>query len=147
MPGCGKTSVGKELSKLIDLDIYDTDSIIEKNAAKSIPDIFKENSEEYFRNEESKALKEALLSAPCIVSCGGGIILKEENRKLLKEHTVVFLKRDIASLPKEGRPLSLKTDLEEMYKKRLPLYKEASDIELDNIGVKETAQKIKDLIF
>ena len=146
MPGCGKSSIGKELSLLTDIDIFDTDSVIEKDAGMSIPDIFKQKGEEYFRNLETKALEKVLLNAPCIIACGGGIVLKEENRELLKHHNVFFIKRDIESLPKNGRPLSQKNDLSEMYKKRLPLYKACANFEIENIGIIETAQKIKDLL-
>ena len=146
MPGSGKSSVGKALASLKNLDFFDTDTVIEQDEKTSIPEIFKNNGEEYFRQAETNALKKTLINAPCVIASGGGIVLKEQNRDLLKDHTVVFLKRDISSLPKDGRPLSLKNDLEEMYKKRLPLYESCADIIVDNIGIEKTAKEKKDLL-
>lgn len=132
MPGCGKSTLGRLLSEKLGREFIDTDSIIEEKYG-NIPEIFKNHGEEYFRCIESDAVFEASIKQGKIIATGGGAVLKEENRRYLRHNsTVIFLNRDIKALPKDGRPLSQGNNaLEEMYKKRLPLYRQACDYELD----------------
>ena len=89
MMGSGKTTVGKELSRLTGLPLLDMDSVIEEQIGKSIPDIFKDSGEPHFRALETALLRYIAASpnAPCgsaIISTGGGVVLSAENRKILK---------------------------------------------------------------
>lgn len=153
LSGSGKTTLGNILSDLSGYSLIDTDAIIVKLQNRSINNIFATNGEEYFRQLETLVSKEVSQYASQIISTGGGIVLKEENLKNLKQNGLVFyLKTSINSLIKrlEGdttRPL-LKTDdvkkkLENMLKAREKLYEKADfTIETDNLSPEETAKEI-----
>ncbi len=92
--GSGKSSVGKELSRRMGCRFLDTDMLIEQEEGKTIPEIFKEKGEAYFRDKETQLLKgmETELK-DSILSTGGGLPLREENRELLRRlGFVVFLR-------------------------------------------------------
>ncbi len=93
--GCGKTTVGKELRRLLGYPLVDMDSVIEKRAGKPITRIFKEQGEDAFREMETALLRELAAGDPArsIISTGGGVVVKEENRALLRRlGFVVWLK-------------------------------------------------------
>ena len=131
--GAGKTTIGKELAAKLALPVYDTDQEIEKREGKTIASIFAVEGESRFRELESQMLKE-LPKEDCIITTGGGIILKEENRNWLKENGLsVYLHCDPDEIAKrlendETRPLlsgERKKELHELFYSRLPLYREA----------------------
>ena len=142
MPGCGKSTVGKKLAEKTSLPMYDTDSIIEQDSGISIPEIFSTRGETYFRELETEALKKALSFPPGIIACGGGIVLKDENRELLKKGFTVFLERPLDKLVKKGRPLSETRDLSDLYSERIGFYKECADLTVENNFLDDTAKKI-----
>ena len=88
MMGSGKSTLGKSLSEKIQKPFIDLDSEIEKAAGKSITEIFDIDGEEQFRKMETKQLKQYSES---IVACGGGIVLKDENREFINENGVTIL--------------------------------------------------------
>ena len=89
--GCGKSSVGVRLSQHLDMPFLDTDSCIEEKAGKKIPDIFAQEGEQSFRNMETEILQELLADTTGkIISTGGGLPVKIENRELLKKLGTVF---------------------------------------------------------
>ena len=93
--GSGKTTVGRELSKELDKPFIDMDEEIEKMENITISEIFKINGEKYFRDIETNFLK-SFKDTDSIISTGGGVILKEENTKLLKQlGKIIFLHADI----------------------------------------------------
>lgn len=149
MPGCGKTTVGTALAKALDRELIDTDAFIEKQSKMSIPEIFQKYGEEYFRTLESSATVKAGINSGKIISTGGGIVIKKENRNALRQNGyVIFLNRDIKLLETEGRPLSKNIDtLKKMYEKRLPLYRSFCDKEIDgNDNINTVINKILKLI-
>jgi shikimate kinase len=83
--GTGKTTVGKALADRLKLPLVDTDQEIEKKAGKRISELFQEFGEEGFRDLESRVLKEVLAGKPGIVTTGGGIVLRPENVRVMKE--------------------------------------------------------------
>lgn len=91
---CGKSSVGRRLSRALDIEFLDTDELIEKKAGTTISDIFASQGEARFRAMETECLKD-LLSRDCgafVLSVGGGLPIREENRRLLAQiGTVIFL--------------------------------------------------------
>mgnify|MGYP002885719521 CR=1 FL=1 len=96
MMGSGKSTVGKTLSKIMYRPFIDLDSEIEKENKKNISEIFDTDGEEQFRKMETKQLKQYSES---IVACGGGIILKDLNRKFIKENgTTILLTTSIEEL-------------------------------------------------
>jgi shikimate kinase len=88
MMGSGKSTMGKTLSEKIQKPFVDLDSEIEKAAGKSISEIFDIDGEEQFRKMETKQLKQYSES---IVACGGGIVLKDENREFINENGIAIL--------------------------------------------------------
>lgn len=141
MPGCGKTTVGRELAALSGRPLIDLDGEIVCRAGRSVPDIFREEGEEAFRELESQVLAQVCAQSGQIVATGGGAVLREDNRAALRRTgRVYFLRRDLDLLPRDGRPLSQKGSLEEMYRARRPLYQAAADAVIDNsVSPEETA--------
>ena len=74
--GCGKTTIGKTLSRLLGCGYCDMDELIVKKAGMSIPEIFEKKGESYFRNMETELIKE-LGNFKGLVSCGGGAMLSD----------------------------------------------------------------------
>lgn len=144
MPGCGKTTVGKELARLSGKPFVDLDGEIVKRAGKSIPDIFAQEGEGAFRDLETEVLKEACAKGGQIVATGGGAVLREENRAALRRTGRVYrLRRKLEDLPIQGRPLSQAGKLEEMERLRDPLYAAAADADIKNdISPEGTAGRI-----
>ena len=144
MPGCGKSTAAKTLSRMLGREVIDTDDLIKTNEGREISEIFSTEGEEYFRNAESLAVKQAGKQSGKIIATGGGAILSDENKTALRQNSVVvFLKRDLSQLDTDGRPLSQNTKLEEMYKKRLPHYEAVCDITVEVSADKtETSTRI-----
>lgn len=92
--GCGKSTVGIRLSYRLRRIVEDTDKLIEKKTEKKISDIFKEDGEAFFREQETECVKELLFrKEEMIVATGGGLPVRAENRVLLKQlGCVVYLK-------------------------------------------------------
>ena len=134
----GKSVVGKKLSKRMNLDFFDTDESIENKAGASISWIFEIEGESSFRKRESDVFSELIELDNCVISTGGGIVLKKENRDLLKRQMVVYLEVSIQTqiertLSDKKRPLiSNKANkekvLREMAKERILLYEECSSL-------------------
>ncbi len=156
--GTGKTVIGKKLAEKTCEKFLDTDEIITEISGKTIPKIFEEDGEKKFRKIETEALKKSINRSEKIVSCGGGIITKEENINLLKENGIVFLlKAKPETIYKRiykdsNRPsLTNKKPFEEikyMLKKREKQYEKAKDFEVDTNkkSVEECAEEILEKI-
>ena len=130
MPGCGKTSAGKLLAKLLHRELYDLDQVIVEREGKLIPDIFAEHGEACFRDLETAVTKEISQKSGVIISCGGGTVLREENRAALRQNgKIVYVKRELCDLARGGRPLSAGDNaLEKLYETRRPIYEGFADI-------------------
>jgi shikimate kinase len=139
--GSGKTTLGRLLARSLGLDFVDLDRAICRRAGEDIPEIFARHGEEAFRDIEHEALRGALCGEPpCIVACGGGVVIRPENRALLQDVTTVFLVEDTEVLYGRtrgpGRPLraASREEFEQRYAQRLPLYKEVADLEVEVRG-------------
>lgn len=138
MPGCGKTTIAKMLAERTGRELVDTDDLIVKYDGRTIPKIFSENGEDYFRALEHRAATEAGKQSRKIIATGGGIVTRQENFGALRQNsTVIFIRRDIKSLSRDGRPLSIGADLDAMYAHRLPLYRNFCDAEVSNDSTAE----------
>ncbi len=154
MPGAGKSTIGKILSENLFLPFYDADIYLEFSIGKSISSLFIQG-EDIFRDIETEILKKLVLKK-AIIATGGGVIVRKENRELLKKEGFVFfidrkiedIKKDIQ---KEYRPLLRKgVSLESLYEERFLLYKEVADFHILNKGrisevIDEIQEKIKQL--
>ena len=145
MPGCGKTTVGKALADKLGKTFVDLDAQIVEQAGKTIPQIFSEGGETAFRSIESEIARQWGTRTGCIISTGGGIVTRPENYAPLHQNGVIIhLLRDLTLLPTEGRPLSQANALEDLWKKRAPLYSTFADIVVDNNGtLAETLAQIE----
>nr|WP_325186226.1 shikimate kinase [uncultured Oscillibacter sp.] len=144
MPGCGKTTVGRCLARLSGRPLADLDGEIVQRAGKPIPEIFAREGEGAFRDLESQVLAEVCAQGGQVIATGGGAVLRPENRAAMRRTgRVYFLRRDLSALPTDGRPLSQRGSLEEMYRVRKPLYGETADTVMDNSAApEETAKQI-----
>lgn len=144
MPGCGKSTIGKLLSKKIGKFFVDADAEIEKLAGETIPEIFSNYGENKFRELESEVLSELGKRSGCVIATGGGCITRSENYNYLHQNgTIIWLQRDLAALPTNGRPLSQKAKLRDMYAVRSPLYAKFSDLIVENnTTANETVESI-----
>jgi len=157
--GTGKTAVGRELSRLLNMKLIDVDTEIEKSQGITINEIFKSFGELRFREIETGMIKKVTENKNIIISTGGGAVLKEENMDALRKNGVIvclmatpetILKR---TSDDSNRPLLQVEDpfrkIKELLDFRMPFYKK-SDIILDTEGktplqiAEEIIERIKD---
>ena len=138
MPGCGKTTVGGILAQKTGKTFYDADALICQLAGRSIPEVFQEEGEDGFRRWETEALRQLGQLSGAVIATGGGCVTRAENYPLLHQNgTIFWLQRDIGLLPTDGRPLSQKNNLAQMYETRKPLYQAFSHRIVCNDGAAE----------
>ncbi|MBO4374523.1 MAG: shikimate kinase [Lachnospiraceae bacterium] len=141
--GCGKSRVARQLALDLALKVIDTDDLIEEEQGRKISNIFEKDGEEAFRDMETQALRNLLSDRERqVISLGGGMPVREENRRLLKElGTVIYLKADvdvlIMRLEKgvEKRPMlaghDLRDRVRELLSAREMFYDAAADLVID----------------
>jgi shikimate kinase len=139
MPGSGKSAVGRELARRLGMPFVDLDREIETRAGASIESIFHDEGEDRFRNLEEQALREVAAGEPAVVACGGGSVIRDENRHILRTTgTVVSLTVPLAQLKRRvlrGRPLIKDPiDLDRLYLEREILYREVADHQVNANG-------------
>ena len=139
--GSGKTTLGLLLARALSLEFVDLDRVIVRSAGKAIPQIFAEHGENHFRDLEHNALLQTLDGGtPSVVACGGGTVVRPDNRTLLRDVTTVFLREDTDVLYQRtrgtDRPLRAASleEFELRYAERLPLYRQVADIEVEADG-------------
>ena len=151
--GAGKTSVGRILAKKLGLDFRDLDEAIRKELGMTIPELFSRFGEDFFRNEESKALQSVARTENQVVATGGGVILRDENWGAMNNHGVtIYLKASAEVLwsrvkSNTSRPLLQDENplerLQELLSKRIPLYERADlTVNTENIPPPDIAEKI-----
>jgi len=139
--GAGKTTIGRHLATLLGKRFVDVDHEIEKRTGVAIPVIFEIESEAGFRRRESAVIDELTRDRDIVLATGGGAVLMEENRRVLKGRgTVVYLQADIETLAERtrrdrNRPLLQTEDprgkIEELLRQREPIYRELADVVVD----------------
>ncbi|MBE6659026.1 MAG: shikimate kinase [Ruminococcaceae bacterium] len=133
MPGCGKSTVGRQAAKRLGRAFVDLDAEIEAAAGKPIPQIFAEDGEEGFRALEHRVISEVCRRSSLVIATGGGCVTRRENyRPMAQNGVLLWLHRDIAQLPTKGRPLSQKHTPAALYEVRRPLYEAFADTKVDN---------------
>ena len=146
--GSGKTTTGRSLATRLGWRFADLDSEIEKAAGRSVAKIFEDEGETAFRKRETEALRAILVDAdaPLVLALGGGTLMAEENRELVRRHCqCVWLKASPEALADrlareaEGRPLlagqDLRTRVATLLASREATYREAADVAVDTDGV------------
>lgn len=139
--GAGKTSVARRLARSCSVASVDMDTYLERREGKRVKEIFAESGEEGFRAVETDVLAELAAKEPLLVSCGGGVILREENRAILAEGGFVVYLRvtadEAASRISDTSSRPLFQDLEAARarcEERLPLYEAVADVTVDTAG-------------
>ena len=153
--GSGKSTVGRILSKKLGFLFIDLDNIIELSEESVINDIFDRKGEKYFRDAESRVIRNIYKNKNCVFACGGGVVTRRENMELIKSSsTVVYLEisPDTAFKRLKGarhRPLLKagvdKEKISTMIKDRKPLYEENADITFNTDN--RSARELSDAIF
>ncbi len=148
MPGSGKSTVGRLLAEKLGRPLLEADKELEKAAGMSIPVIFANEGEAGFRRRETRILSELGKQSGTVISTGGGCVTREENYPLLHQNgVIVWIRRDLNSLAREGRPLSLNADLSAMYAVRAPLYEHFADFTVENDGnAEDTVNSILEVL-
>lgn len=153
--GAGKSRVGAELAKLLNLPFVDADREIEKAAGMPIPEIFATLGEPAFRQGEKRVMKRLLSGAPLVLASGGGAFMQEDIRKAIKQNKAVsvWLKADLETLVArtkrtQHRPLLQNTDraekLQALMDVRYPVYGEADIVLVTDKQTPQTmARRIK----
>lgn len=150
--GCGKTSAGRELARLLDAGFTDLDELICSREGRSIPDIFRDG-EKAFREAELSALLWLLdrASGPMVIALGGGTLTMEEARKAVLERTrCVWLRTGIETimerLSDDGGSRPLAGDALRLFREREPLYAMAEFVvDTGTLTPLEVALKVAEL--
>ena len=153
--GAGKTTVGIELAKKLSYKLIDTDQSIENDQSRKIKNIFSEDGEPFFRNLETLKLKELINEENAIISTGGGIILKDENRSILNDLFTIYLKADFENIfnrikQDTSRPLVLTDDpyntAKDIFKSRQSIYESFKvHVCTDNMSPQQVVDEIINL--
>ena len=145
MPGCGKSTIGKQLAARLGKKFVDADSQIELQSGMTIPDIFGAGGEDAFRIWESKVLADLGMQSGLVIATGGGCVTRQVNyRSLHQNGQIIWIERDLDQLATDGRPLSKKDKLRQMYQVRKPMYEAFADSRFINDS---TIDKITDDIL
>ncbi|MBQ3712209.1 MAG: shikimate kinase [Bacteroidales bacterium] len=159
--GSGKTTTGRSLAARLGWQFADLDSEIEKAAGQTVAKIFEDEGEAAFRKRETEALRAILVDAdtPLVLALGGGTLMAEENRQLVRQHCrCVWLKASPTALAErlaheaEGRPLlagqDLRTRVATLLAGREGTYREAADVVVDTDGIspEETVERIIEIL-
>ena len=152
--GAGKTSVGRRLAEKLEIPFVDADHEIEVAAGKTIPEIFNDHGEAYFREGERRVITRLLENGKQVLATGGGAFMNTETREKIKGHGLsLWLKADLDVLLKRvakrnDRPLLLKEDpafvMKRLIDQRYPIYAEA-DITVESRDVQH-GQIVNDVI-
>lgn len=158
--GAGKTTIGRLISQSMGKEFYDLDKVIEDNTGADIPWIFEREGEDGFRKRETQALANIVQSGKnnTVLATGGGIVMREENRDILKQDAlVIYLYASVAqqlyrTSKSSHRPLlqtgDPKATLKKLFAIRDPLYRDVATlvIETDARHPKAVANKVLDAI-
>jgi len=155
LSGAGKSTLGPRLAKALNLPWIDTDSEIAREADRTIPEIFEAEGEEEFRNRESRILEKIASGPAAVVSCGGGIVLRQSNREILASTGCrIYLRSDPATLARRlqassDRPLlsgdSRESALAQQLAQRVGFYEESEiQIHVSRLSPEETMAAIRD---
>ncbi len=145
MPGSGKSTVGKILSKMLCMPLVDTDALVEQTAGKTIPELFAQEGERAFRDRETAAARQAAKLDNTVIATGGGIILRPENMEALAATGLIFFRdRDLEDIIGEdhmGRPLVGKDPdkLRILYTQRIDLYRKYAQYTISDTKTAEEA--------
>ena len=155
--GTGKSAVGRRLAKRLGMEYLDTDELIEEREGSKIYHIFEEKGESYFRKVESAIVREISHLDNCVISTGGGVVLRDENIKILGRNGLiicltanpeVILKRTerTGDRPLLNEPGPGKR-IEELLRMRRAYYEKADfSVDTSNLPVEEVIRRIEEVL-
>lgn len=147
MPGSGKSTYGRLIAKELGKDFYDTDKVFEETFGVTPKEVILEKGEPTFRDMESEIVATLSAKLGVVMATGGGAVLRENNRKLLRANgTVLFIDRDISLLPTDGRPLSKEYGVQKLYEEREPIYRDTADLTIKTDATTIIKDAVKDII-
>ena len=140
MPGSGKSSLGKRVAGNLGIPYVDTDARISAAAGCPVTEIFARWGEDAFRSAETNVLAQVVYERPSVVSTGGGMVLRDVNRAIMRNHgLIVLIDRPLADIMSDikldRRPLLAAKGIDEvprLYEQRIDKYRAAADVVLDN---------------
>ncbi len=140
MPGSGKSSLGRKVAGNMGLPYVDTDQRIGAIMGCTIPEIFERYGEQAFRSAETNMLVQLTREQPGIISTGGGTVMREVNRAIMRNHGFIVLidrplEQILSDIKLDRRPLLAQKGLpevERLYHERIAAYRGAADAVLDN---------------
>ncbi len=134
MPGCGKSTLGRDLARRLHLPFVDTDKVVEERFGQSPGTIIQEQGEDVFRQLESQVMADLGKEHGQIIATGGGVVERQENYYHLAHNLYfVYIQKILDKLATKGRPLSKdKAALEALYQRRHPRYTAWADLRVNN---------------
>ena len=140
MPGSGKSALGRRVASKLQLPYLDTDVYLTETTGMDTAQLYQYFGEQAFRDAETRLLQNLVGATPGIISTGGGVCLRPENRVLMKNHgVIVLIDRPIddimLDIRAEKRPLLAqkgREEIERIYNERMPVYRSAADIVMNN---------------
>jgi shikimate kinase len=140
MQGCGKSSLGKRAARETGTPFVDTDALVVQSSGCSVNEFFDQYGEPAFRQAETNLLVQLTRAKPMVVSTGGGMVLREENRHIMRSWgTIVLIDRPLEDIlgdikldrRPDLRPGGLE-EVERVYRERIPIYRALADVTLRN---------------
>lgn len=140
MPGSGKSSLGRRVAQNLRIPYVDTDQRIADIVGCSIPEMFEQYGDQAFRNAETNVLIQLTREQPSMISTGGGMVMREHNRAIMRNHGVIILidrplDEIMSDIKLDRRPMLAAKGLgavEDIYNERIDVYRELADAVLDN---------------
>jgi shikimate kinase len=154
--GSGKSTVGRLVAAALDVDFLDTDEVVEREAGKTVAEIFIDDGEARFRELERQAVAGALATHEGVLALGGGAVLDATTRELLDGHRVVFLRVGLSDAAQRvglgvSRPLLLgnvRGRIKQLLDERAPIYEAvATDVvDTDGLTAQEVAARVQEVV-
>jgi shikimate kinase len=154
--GAGKSTVGRLLASALGVGFLDTDEVVEREAGKTVAEIFVDDGESAFRAREREAVAASLRSHDGVLALGGGAVLDPETRILLEGHHVVFLRVGLSDAAQRvglgvSRPLLLgnvRGRIKQLLDERTPIYEAVAEhvVETDGRTAAEVADQVRALV-
>lgn len=140
MPGSGKSALGRRVALKLQMPYLDTDTYLAERTGRNTAQLYETYGEQAFRDGETRLLQELINATPGMISTGGGVALREENRRIMKNHGyIVLIDRPIddimMDIRAEKRPLLAqkgREEIERIYDERMPIYRSVADVVLSN---------------
>ena len=133
MPSAGKSTVGKQIAKILNKPFVDSDEVIYETYHLTPAEIIEREGEISFREKESEVIKSLSLKRGIVLALGGGAVLREENVKNIKRNGVIFyIKRNLNLLTSDNRPISKSQGIDKLFEKRKGIYTSVCDYAVDN---------------